>query len=208
MMKFSPVVAFTFAALLAVPTLGHAQTQPDPHHLVEQGADVAPGSQDQQSMPMMNMMGGMMKMMSGMMKMMDESQMGMGGMDMSGMGMTERVEGRIAFLRAELQIAGSQSKVWDAFADALRSNAKRLKEANMPVMSDASTPQVLAQLASEERMLAARLDGVRAMKAAFVPLYDSLSAEQRKAADELLATHMGLMPSGMMPGGMMPKRVQ
>ena len=53
-------------------------------------------------------------------------------------------------------------------------------------------------------MLSARLEGVRAMKTALEPLYKALSAEQRKTADELLATHMGLMPSGMMLGGIMP----
>ena len=73
----------------------------------------------------------------------------------------------------------------------------------MPATADASTPEVLVQLESQERMLAARLDGVRAMRGAFIPLYHSLSAEQRKAADELLASHMGLMRPGMMPGGMM-----
>lgn len=143
------------------------------------------------SMPiMMNMMGEMMKMMGG------------GGTQI-GMGMTERVEGRIAFLRAELQITDAQSKVWDAFADVLRSNAKRFKEASMPMMAEASAPRLLALLESQERMYDARLEGVRAMKAALAPLYEAFSAEQRKTADELLVTQMGLMPSGMMQGGMM-----
>ncbi|MEP7174134.1 MAG: Spy/CpxP family protein refolding chaperone [Aestuariivirga sp.] len=59
---------------------------------------------------------------------------------------------------------------------------------------------------SQERVLAARLDGVRAMKTAFGPLYKALTKEQRKAADELLAPHMGLIPAGMMQGGKMPVR--
>ena len=204
MLKSKSLIAVTFAAMLAAASQGLAQTQPDAHHPPQSAGttETAPGNQDQQgmSMPMMmNMMAGMMKMMSG-----GSGQIGMGGMDMSGMGMTERVEGRIAFLRAELKITGAQSKIWDAFADALRGNAKRLKEANMPMMGDAPGPQLLAQLDSQERMLGARLEGVRAMKAAFAPLYKALSAEQQKTADELLATHMGLMPSAMMQGGMMP----
>lgn len=201
MMKPKSVVALSIVTLLTASTLGFAQTQSDPHH-PEPGANVTPGSQGQQEPPVMNMMGDMMKMMCGM-KMMGDGQMGMGGMDMSDMGMTERVEGRIAFLRAEMQITDTQSKTWDAFAIVLRSNAKRLKEASMLAPADASTPEVLVQLESQERMLAARLDGVRAMRGAFIPLYHSLSAVQRKAADELLASHMGLMRSGMMPGGLM-----
>ncbi|MBI2717663.1 MAG: Spy/CpxP family protein refolding chaperone [Rhizobiales bacterium] len=188
--------------MLAASTQGYAQTQPDPHHPA-QGAgttETTPGTEAQEGMSMP----AMMKMMAGMMKMMGGGPAGMGGMDISSMGMTERVEGRIAFLRAELQITAAQSKAWDVFAEALRSNAKRLKEANMPMMGDSSPPQLLAQLDSQEQMLGARLEGVRAMKAALAPLYKALSAEQRKTADELLATHMGLMPSGMTQAGTMP----
>ena len=112
--------------------------------------------------------------------------MGGGGaqMNMSGMGMTEHTAGRIAFLRAELQITDAQSKAWDAFADALHKIGSQLKAADMPMMTEASAPQLLARLDSQERMLTARLEGVRAMKAAFAPLYDALSAEQRKTADD------------------------
>ena len=146
------------------------------------------------SMPMMmNMMSEMMKMMGG-----GGAQMGMGGMNM-----TEHTAGRIAFLRAELQITDAQSKAWDAFADAMQKIGSQMKEADMPMMAEASAPQLLARLDSQERMLTARLEGVRAMKAAFAPLYGALSAEQRKTADDLLANHMGLMPLGMMQGGMM-----
>ena len=41
------------------------------------------------------------------------------------------------------------------------------------------------------------------MKASLTPLYEALTEEQRKTADELLAPHMGLMGKGMMQGGMM-----
>ena len=208
MLKSKSLVALTFAATLAASTQGYAQTQPDPHHPApgDGTTEAASGNQDQQgmSMPMMmNMMGAMMKMMGG-----GGGRTGMGGMDMSGMGMTERIEGRIAFLHAELQISDGQSKVWNDFAGALRNNAKLLKEANMPMMADASAPQLLAQLDSQERILGARLEGIRAMKAALAALYEALTPDQRKTADELLAAHMGLMPSGMMQTGMMPMQQQ
>ena len=198
MLKSKSLITLTFAAMLAATTQGFAQTQPDAHHSGQgtHSTEVAPGNQNQSgmSMPMM------MNMMSEMMKMMDG-----GGtqMSMSGMGMTEHTAGRIAFLRAELQITDAQSKAWDAFADAMQKIGSQMKEADMPMMAEASAPQLLARLDSQERMLTARLEGVRAMKAAFAPLYDALSAEQRKTADGLLANHMGLMPLGMMQGSMM-----
>ena len=198
MLKSKSFITLTFAAMLAASSQGFAQTQPDAHHPADGAGttEAVPGNQVQQgmSMPMMmNMMSGMMKMMGG-----GGAQMGMGRMNV-----TEHTAGRIAFLRAELQITDAQSKAWDAFADAMQKIGSQMKEADMPMMAEASAPQFLARLDSQERMLTARLEGVRTMKAAFAPLYDALSAEQRKTADDLLANHMGLMPLGMMQGGMM-----
>jgi dTDP-4-amino-4,6-dideoxygalactose transaminase len=124
-------------------------------------------------------------------------------MEMGQMPMTERIEGRIAFLRAELGITEEQSKTWDAFAEAMRDSANRMKEAGMPMMmTGAAAADPVSQLEAQERMLAARLESVRALKAALAPLYQSLSAEQKQTANELIGPHMGLMPRGMMQGGM------
>ena len=53
----------------------------------------------------------------------------------------------------------------------------------------------------QEKWLAARLDGTRAIKTALVALAATFSDDQKKADDDLLAPHMGMM-SGMR-GGMM-----
>jgi hypothetical protein len=162
-----------------------------------------------QMMQMMNMMhmnmmmGGPQGMMGGM-PMMNMMQM-MGG-QAPGMGMMDHVEGRIAFLRTELKITGAQAGVWNAFAEALRTNAKKLGEAEASMMPRADTTQpqapTLAQrLDLQERWFAAELDGTRAIKAAFTKLNDAFSDEQKKAADELLAPNMG-MGMGLM--AMMP----
>ena len=197
MLKSKLLIAATAAALVFGSPAGFAQTQPDPHHPEQSGGEVAaPSDQQAAGMSMMNMMAGMMKMMGG-------GQMGMGGMDMAGMGMTERVEGRIAFLHAELQITNSQAKLWDAYAGALRDNARRLKDSGGGMMAGMQGPALLGQLDAQEKMLSARLEGVRAMKASLAPLYEALTEDQRKTADELLAPHMGLMGKGMMQGGMM-----
>ena len=197
MLKTKLLIAVTAATFALGWPAGFAQTQPDPHHPAQGAGEVAtPTGQQDAGMSMMNMMAGMMKMMGG-------GQMGMGGMDMAGMGMTERVEGRIAFLRAELQITDAQAKLWDAYAGALRDNAKRLKESAGGMMMGMQDPALLAQLDAQEKMLSARLEGIKAMKASLTRLYEALTEEQRKTADELLAPHMGLMGKGMMQGGMM-----
>jgi hypothetical protein len=112
----------------------------------------------------------------------------------------EHVEGRIAFLKAELKITDAQQPLWNAFADALRANARgmhrmmtELHGAMMP--SPTAAPTALPQrIEIHEHMLAARLDSLRQIKAALQPLYAALDDTQKQAADRLLmAGPMGLM---------------
>jgi hypothetical protein len=157
------------------------------------------------------MMGGNMPM-ANMMQMMGQSGAETGCAGMSGMATIDRVEGRIAFLRTELKIADAQNAAWNTFADALRANAKSLGEVRASMMPQAGAQQGLVdRLALQEKWLAARLEGTRAIKSALTNLVGTLSDEQKKTAEELLAPHMGMMAmmsamqSGMMgPGQMQP----
>lgn len=153
---------------------------------------------------MMNNMGGKMPMMDMMQKMGMMRQPGGGAGSGGGMGMAtiDRVEGRIAFLRTELKITDAQNAVWNAFADALRANAKSLGEVRSSIMSGmagSAQQNLVERFALQEKWLAARLEGTRAIKAALTNLIGALSEDQRKAADELLAPHMGMMAM-MQPG--------
>lgn len=170
--------------------------------------------------------GGMMNMMGGQRPMMDMMQM-MGMMrqsdaGMSGMATIDRVEGRIAFLRTELKITDAQASAWNAFADALRTNARNLGEvrASMAPRAGAASRTLVDRLALQEKWLAARLEGTKAIKSALANLSGTFSDEQKKTADEILAPHMGLgmmammgaqTPSGQMgpgPGQMQPGQMQ
>ena len=105
----------------------------------------------------------------------------------SGMGMPfEHVEGRIAFLKAELKIDAAQSVPWTAFADVLRSNAKamgdmhaKMKEANKAV----ALPDIIDM---HEKLMAAHLDLLHKFHAALTPLYAVFNDEQKKVADSLI----------------------
>ncbi len=141
-------------------------------------------------MPTMGMMGapGTMPMMG---------SMGMGSMGMPGAGMFDRIEGRIAFLRAELQITEPQAAAWDAFAEALRGHAKSLGELRAGLQAGGA-PGLVERLDGYERWLAARLEALRALKPAFAQLYAALSDQQKKTAEELVASHMGFDRMGPM----------
>ena len=242
MKRLMMATAFTVAAL-AVPAWAQTPTpaEHDSHHPADSAksepapapsAPTAsqPGTNAPQSgmggmggMPMMDMMKGMMSNMP-MMNMMEMMQAAkMMGPGMGGMATIDRVEGRIAFLRAELKITDAQLGVWNAFADTLRANAKKLGELRSSMMGKPGEAQQPAstmadRLDRQEQWLLARLEGTRAMKAAFAKLNETLSDEQKKTANDILAPHMGMgmlammgaqmQPGQMQPGQMGPGRMQ
>jgi LTXXQ motif family protein len=102
------------------------------------------------------------------------------------------VEGRIAFLRTELKITDGQLQQWNAFAEALRANARRMTEMQ-GMMSQSASPSAPERLDRMEKMMAGMLEATRATKGALTPLYAVLSDEQKKTADTLLHGPMGMM---------------
>jgi len=128
----------------------------------------------------------------GMMRMMGHGMMSM-------MGMGDHVEGRIAFLKAELKITDAQMSAWSAFADVLRANGRRMTEMRNSMMQGGMMGQGGASMSAPdrldrmERMMTAALDAVKETKSALTPLYAVLTDEQKKTADGLLIGHMGMM---------------
>ena len=102
------------------------------------------------------------------------------------------IEGRIAFLRAELAITEAQKGAWDAYADATKRNLESMQgmSQTMRTVFDAKTPveRLDAHLAAME----SRTKVLKDVKPALAKLYEALSAEQKNKADEIL-TGMGCM---------------
>jgi len=235
-MKASMIATALMLAATTAVTSAQAPTTGDPHHPPQSATPAPapaqpptgqPGTGMMGDMPMMNMMGRMRDMMGNMpmmnmgdgMPMMNMMAM-MRMMEMMGPGMTaiDRIEGRIAFLRAELNITEAQASAWNAFADAMRTNAKKLAEVRASMMArlDAGqqqAPTMAERLDQQERSLLARLEGTRALKSAVTNLYGTLSEDQKKTANELLAPQMGMGMMAMMPGQapgqmMQPRQMQ
>lgn len=165
---------------------------------------------------MVPMMGqGGMGMMGAMMPM-----MGQGGMDTTGLALSmmtpdsqpttptmgaqgmglgggvDRIEGRIAFLRAEIGITEFQTPVWDAFAQAVRSAATHIGAPSTP-MASTGGPVTLAQsLEAQDAALGARLGDVKALRSTLAQLYETLSDAQRKAAEDLIPLIVGAVITG------------
>jgi hypothetical protein len=125
-------------------------------------------------------------------------QMMQGRMAAAAMQPFRRIEGQLAFFRAELRITDAQIPQWTAFADAVRSQAERLRGATQQAMGGGTGPgPAPQQMERRIAFLTAQLEAMRAVSAAAAPLYATLSEEQRRTADELMAEHFRSMRMGM-----------
>lgn len=194
-MKFMSRPLLPVLALAASVSLAQAQTPQDPqtHHPAGQGAaQAAPSTSSAQPQGGMQGMMGQQGAGNGSMPcpMMAKDKSSMGGMAMP----FEHVEGRIAFLKAELGISDTQNKVWSTFADALRRNAEVHRTMHEGMMQgDQAAASLTERLNQREKTLAARLEAVKSLNAAATPLFATLSEEQRKTADDLLGDSLGMM---------------
>jgi len=136
------------------------------------------GCQDNSGMmPMMQMME---KMMRGQMSSPAASGAMSGPADV-----TERLEGRIAFLKSELQISDKQAADWNGVAEALRSSRQHLLEARKMMAMDDRLGSA-DRLEHYERHLSERLEALKAARLAFTRLYASLNESQKQTADSIL----------------------
>jgi len=132
-------------------------------------APSAPSSMNPEQPGMMGMMGGSMPMMQ--------------------MMSSEQMDGRIAKLKSDLQIGPTQEKQWGALVEALQAHGRAMQEMMSMMqggmMQPAGAPQstVIDRLEAHERMMTARLDSLRRVKAALQPLYAVLDEKQKQTLD-------------------------
>jgi hypothetical protein len=137
---------------------------------------------------------------------MDHGAKGHGGGMMMGHMMcrtAEHVEGRLAYLKAELKLTDAQAPQWNAFADAVRDSGQKVakfcatmkeereKDAKEAEAGKAKPHGVLQQLDMMERHMSVHLESVRAVKSAAEPLFAFLTDEQKKTAEEIMTGMMG-----------------
>ena len=104
---------------------------------------------------------------------------------------SRHIEGRIAFLKAELGITPQQQAQWDKLAQVMRDNAKEL-DANfdqLHAQAGTETHNAVERLEAQGRFAALRVQQSGRVLAAFRPLYASLSDQQKQAADQLFGPH-------------------
>ena len=189
--------------LWIVPALGQPAADHEAHH--PDGGAITQQQPAQPAAPQAGrtgpgMMGGNMT--GGMMGQGQAGRAGMMPMMNMMMGMqsgAEHVEGRLAFIRAELKITDAQTPQWTAFAEAVRRNAGSMAEMGKSMMGGGQgAPATLPErLAREDKLVAAHLAALKKTEDAITQLYGVLTDDQKKVADTIVVGPMG-MPMGMM----------
>jgi Spy/CpxP family protein refolding chaperone len=105
------------------------------------------------------------------------------------------IEGRIAFLQAELKITPAQKAQWDKVATVMRDNAKgdtaMFEQMRTERTANPGTrPDAVASMNARLKFGEARLANMKKFVEAFTPLYQGLSDDQKKTADELIGHRM------------------
>jgi hypothetical protein len=126
--------------------------------------------------------------------------MGGGGWGEGGQGMMRRqprmgamVDGRLAYLKEELDITDAQAAAWEGYASAVKARVELMRgmhESMFDAMQKGTAAERMdARIAGMEAML----ESMKAIKPATEALYAVLSDEQKKVADELIGTDCGAM---------------
>ena len=95
-------------------------------------------------------------------------------------------------MKAELAITDAQKSVWDAYADATKRNLQNMQGMwqTMKTVFDGKSP--IERLDAHLAAMESRANALKDVKPTLAKLYEALSAEQKKKADEIL-TGMGCM---------------
>lgn len=119
-----------------------------------------------------------------------------------------RVEERIAYLQSQLKITPAQEPQWNTFADVMRENGKTMGDMYRQRSEVAKTQSALDNMQQYVDIAQAHADGMKKLVAAFDPLYNSLSPEQKKLADASFREGMGGDHRHQARGGKQEKSAQ
>jgi hypothetical protein len=102
----------------------------------------------------------------------------------------ETVEQRIDMLKSALKITPQQESKWDGVAQAMRDNASRMEKlvAEKRKLAPDKTTAV-DDLKTYQDFAQAHLDGIKHLTSSFKSLYDAMSPDQKKNADQVFESY-------------------
>ena len=105
--------------------------------------------------------------------------------------MSERVETRIQTLHDKLKITPDQESEWNDVAQAMRDNESNISDAIQARHANATSMTAVEDLESYQKIAQAHADGTGKVISAFSTLYDDMSDDQKKNADQVFGQFEG-----------------
>ncbi|WP_243439544.1 Spy/CpxP family protein refolding chaperone [Fundidesulfovibrio soli] len=103
----------------------------------------------------------------------------------------EAVEQRIAELRTKLAITPAQEAAWDDLAKVMRDNGAKMRASIDKWRDQRTSRSAVENLKLHAEMAEEHAQAMRGLIPVFEKLYNMLSAEQKKIADESFSQRMG-----------------
>lgn len=103
------------------------------------------------------------------------------------------IEARAEQMKTRLQITDAQKPQWDAVVSVMQKQAKAFAASQVEFWqkkANGETPKVLTtpeRMAERNKAMETRLNSQREFTAAFTTLYNTMNADQKKIADDLLS---------------------
>lgn len=140
--------------------------------------------------------GGMIGMMGGgcpMMEMMGGAMMGQGVMGARQARIGAMADGRLAFLKSALNITESQTEAWNGYADAVKSRVAKMQDMHSAISATMQKGNAIERMDARLNGMKAMVEAMGALKPATEKLYNALTPEQKKIADDLIGIGCGAM---------------
>ena len=125
---------------------------------------------------------GMGMMGPGMHGMMGQGMMGPGMM----MGYGPMMEGRLAYMKAELGITDAQTKAWNDYVSAVEARATTMQGMHAAMMQTMQSGTAVERMEAHTQAMQNMVESMKAIKPATEALYKVLTDDQKKKADLLL----------------------
>ena len=146
-----------------------------------------------QSKPTIGMMGGECPTIG----MMGHGPMGQGMAGERTMGgparMGAMIDGRLAYLKANLNITDAQTEAWNGYADVVRGRVGTMQGMGRSMVTAMQQGSAIERMEARITGMEAMVDAMKAVKPATETLYAVLTAEQKKIADALIGRDCGAL---------------
>lgn len=103
------------------------------------------------------------------------------------------VDGRLAYLKGELDITDAQNEAWEGYVDAVKGRVGVMQGMRQSMMDAMQKGSAIERMDVRIKSMEAMVEAMKAVKPATEKLYAVLNNEQKKVADQLIGIDCGAM---------------